>query len=211
MSGLPMADIPIRDRPYQVFVSYSHQDHAQVSGLVQWLGKTCGLSVWWDNHDLAGASQIVSDIPDGIRRSKAWLLVSSKASAKSGWVREEYGFALKQRTLHSEFRLIVCQIDDAEPPDFLATTKWVSMHDGNLDIKTAAALLASLYPMGPGPAKNTRDIDVSRSWRPSEATPADTICRHLIEAGYRLVGDKMDHKVFNSQTRVAMIMTSYGE
>lgn len=205
-----VSDLPIRDRPYQLFVSYSHKDSAAVSGLVRWLEKIARVHVWWDEHGLSASSTIVTQLPEAIGQSRGALFVISESSARSGWVKEEYGAALNQRTRHPEYRLIAVRLDATEPPDFLRTTKWVDIPQGTLETESAFELLSGLYPEQTGPLRGIKDIYVSRSWRAAEAEPADSLCRHFIRAGLRLIGDTTDHQIFDPEVRIKSIMSSCG-
>jgi hypothetical protein len=53
---------PFRDRPYQLFVSYAHEDRGFVSELVEWLAGVAGVRVWWDEERLP-VSALVSYFP----------------------------------------------------------------------------------------------------------------------------------------------------
>ncbi len=60
-----------------------------------------------------------------------------------------------------------------------------------------------------GLGKN-RDIYISRTWRKSEAGVADAVCRQLVEAGFRLIGDSEDQEGFDEGQRVESIISSCG-
>lgn len=206
-----MSELPVRKRPYKFFVSYSHKDYTSVAELVRWLDGVAGLKVWWDDRRLSVGSMIPSALPNAIKQAQAAIFFISQESARSGWVREEYGAALLQRTKFDDYRIIAIKIDDAPIPDFLQTTKWVEMAGGKLDVRAALGLLNALYPSNAAnPARGSRDIYVSRSWRTNEAATADAACSYFGKAGFRLVGDSEDQKMFDPNNRVRSIMSSCG-
>jgi hypothetical protein len=204
-------DIPVQKRPYKVFVSYSHQDYDAVADLVRWLEGVAGVKVWWDDRRLAASSTISSALPAAIKQAQSAAFVVSQASAKSGWVREEYGAALLQRTKFDDYHIIVLKTDGAPVPDFLQTTKWVEMPAGKLGPKAALEVLTALYTekrvVSPHDAL---DVYVSRSWRTGEAAASDAACVPFCKAGFRLIGDSKDQKVFDPDERVRAIMSSCG-
>jgi CYTH domain-containing protein len=61
-----VADLPIRERKYQLFVSYAHEDREFVGALVKWLTRDAGLAVWQDERRLAASSPIVTALPEAI-------------------------------------------------------------------------------------------------------------------------------------------------
>lgn len=206
-----MSELPIRKRPYKFFVSYSHRDYDSVAALVHWLDGVAGLKVWWDDRRLLAGSMIPSTLPNAIKQSQAAIFVISQESARSGWVREEYGTALLQRTKYNDYRIIVVKLDDTPVPDFLQTTKWVNVPGNEFNVRTALELLSALYPgNAENPPRGSRDIYISRSWRDSEAAIADAACRHFSKAGFRLIGDSEDRKVFDPNNRVRSIMSGCG-
>jgi hypothetical protein len=205
-----VTDVPIKDRPYHLFVSYAHEDHEFVSSLVGWLTKSAGLSVWHDVSRLAAGVLVAVELPEAIRLASGAVFVISRASAKSGWVREEYGAALEQRAAHPEYQILILRLDETEPPAFLRTTKWVDVSRAQLDVHLGLKLLRGLYADLPGSLRKDRDVYVSRSWRVAESEPADTICRAIAERGYRLIGDSTDQKVFDETDRVPQLIASCG-
>jgi len=150
-------------------------------------------------------------LAEAITECRSLIIVLSEASVKSGWVKEEYNAALGQRTQFQDFRIIPIRIEECEVPGFLHTTKWLNIEGDNFDIVTANDLLTSLYydDVDLGLGKN-RDVYISRTWRESEAHLADTICRRLVKAGFRLIGDSEDQEGFDEGQRVESIISSCG-
>ncbi|MBD3237337.1 MAG: TIR domain-containing protein [Candidatus Eisenbacteria bacterium] len=160
---------------------------------------------------MQASKAIASELPDCIAQCRSILLVRSRASVSSGWVREEYNYAVGQRTQHAQFQIIPVRIEDCPVPGFLETTKWIDLPSGELAPSTFSEILHSFYNFDVAlDLQTTRDVYVSRSWRESEARLPDQICRAFVEAGFRLIGDSQDQAGFGEGDRVATIMSSCG-
>ena len=205
-----MSSLPLKERPFHAFISYAHKDYDAVSKIITWLRNFGGLNVWWDEISLQAAARIESNIPEGIRKSKNAIIFISKAAASSGWMRAEYGAILGERIQHHEYSIVTVKLDETPPPDLLANTKWVEVPNGELNEKNSLELLGGLYSSSSTPLSMSKDIYVSRGWRSTEVQAADKICRFIINAGFRLIGDSTDHKIFDDDVRIPSIMSSCG-
>jgi len=205
-----MVELAIKDRPYDLFVSYSHKDAEFVSRLVNWLQFTAHFNIWIDQNSLQASGMIGTCLPEAIQQARGSLFIISKNLTTSGWAKDEYNAALDQRSRYPDYRIFVVRIDETNPPDFLKTTKWIDMPEGQITPASAYDIISSLYPPDNYNYRDLRDIYISRSWRASEAPVADAICRSVIAAGYRLIGDATNQKVFDIETRVKSIMSSCG-
>ena len=203
-----MSEVAFKDRPYDLFISYSHKDHALVEPVARWLLDVANVRVWWDERSLGAGDTIETELPIGLSSSRGVLFAVSRQSAAAGWVQGEFGLAIKQRTVYKEFRIICLSLDGSEPPPLAATTKWIATQGGRFDEAIACQLLAGLYGAVGSVVHGTRDVYVSRSWRPSEAALADSVCQRFIKAGYRLVGDSEDHRHYDEATRIRMLIRS---
>jgi trehalose/maltose transport system substrate-binding protein len=96
----PMADI---------FISYATVDRPFAHRLADAL-KACGWSVWWDESDLRSGEHFDHVIEKQIRTAGVVVVVWSKASVESGWVRDEAALALEKK------KLLPLRIDMADLP-----------------------------------------------------------------------------------------------
>ncbi|HKO56382.1 MAG TPA: toll/interleukin-1 receptor domain-containing protein [Thermoanaerobaculia bacterium] len=199
---------PLNARRYQLFVSYAHEDRVFVASLVQRL-TAAGLYVWWDERRLPASASIAFELPDAIGNATAALFVISKASARSGWVKEEFSAAVDQRTRYANYRIQTVRLDETEPPALLRTTRWIEAPGAALTSDILLDLLLGLYGPDEGPVGSAWDLYVSRSWKPKEAATADAVCRHAAAAGYRLIGDAPDQKEFDEK-RIGALIASCG-
>jgi TIR domain len=93
---------------HDIFVSYSSSNRDFVRDLAVALNKQ-GWSVWWDRSILPGAI-FTSEIEQALDAAACVIVVWSKTSAQSNWVRAEAAKAFEKR------KLIPIRIDDIEPP-----------------------------------------------------------------------------------------------
>ena len=206
-----MTDRAIRKRRYRAFLSHAHVDKEFVDRLHDLLARAAGLPIWYDSTSLQASKAIASELPDCIRQCQAIMLVLSQASVNSGWVKEEYNYAVGQRTRHPRFQIIPIRIDDCPVPGFLETTKWIDLPGGEITSRPFSDVLHSLYDYDVSlDLQKTKDLYVSRSWRESEAALPNHICSRFAESGFRLIGDSEDQAGFEDGSRIASIMSSCG-
>ena len=85
---------PVDKREFHAFISYRHFDQDFVNKLDTWLTEDAGLKIWLDRRNLPPGAKIVSYLPTAIENSRAIILILSKKATESGWVKEEYDFAI---------------------------------------------------------------------------------------------------------------------
>jgi hypothetical protein len=202
--------IPSHKRLYRAFISHAHTDKDFVGLLYSWLKEQAGIPIWYDMYNLSTSATISTNIANAISQCRNMIIVLSNASLKSGWVEEEYNFAIGQRAKYKQFRIIPIRIEDCEIPGFLQTTKWIDVVDKKFDIKAALELITGLYYDDRAlRLENTWDIYISRSWSPNESALPDYVCQLLDKAEFRLIGDSEDQPKY-SPKRVQSIMNSCG-
>jgi hypothetical protein len=97
-----------------VFISYAHQDKAFADGRgLEWVlkSKAPELTIWRDDGIAAGAHWS-EDIGENLRAAKCVVVIWSRNSWASPWVRQEAFYALMER------KLVPMRVDDVvlEPP-----------------------------------------------------------------------------------------------
>ena len=92
-----------------IFISYSRDDQTDAKALAEAL-ETAGWSVWWDQHLRAG-EQYHDIIERQIKGAKCIIVLWSRKSTRSQYVKDEANYALDLKKL-----LIPVSIDDATPP-----------------------------------------------------------------------------------------------
>lgn len=92
----------------KVFLSYEREDSARAKSVALALEKV-GHSVWWDRH-IKGGAQYSKEIENALRNAEAVVVLWSKRSIESAWVRDEAAAG------RDSGRLIPISLDKTEPP-----------------------------------------------------------------------------------------------
>lgn len=108
-----------------VFISYSHDDQERVRRLVQAL-EAEGYSVWWD-HTIPPGQSWDTFIARGIREAKAAIVVWSRHSVGSEWVKEEATLS------RGDGKYIPVCVDDVSPPMGFARIQAANLVDWSGD------------------------------------------------------------------------------
>jgi hypothetical protein len=117
---------------YSCFISYSAQDRVfaeQIHNDLQEVGIRC----WLDSKDLKIGDNIEVQINRVIQLTDKVLLILSKASVNSAWVRHEIDVALRKESQGNKTILFPIRIDDAvmKVADELVTTLVRLKHIGD--------------------------------------------------------------------------------
>ena len=201
----------VNKRRFHAFLSHAHADKSIVDRLDYWLKDICGIPIWYDDRELPLGSQIATELPNAISNCRSLIIVLSKTSIDSGWVKEEYEAAIDQRIrTKGLFRIIAIRIEECQIPGFLRTTKWLDLCNNNIDIHIGKQILSGIYYIDNNlNPEVTRDLFISRSWHVDESSLPDFICQLLIKTDFRLIGDAEDQKSFD-ENRIRSIMESCG-
>lgn len=91
-----------------VFLSYAREDLERARSLAQAI-ESLGWSVWWDRKIPAGQT-FAGAIEEAIDKARCVIVLWSKASVRSEWVRDEADEAKGRR------KLVPARLDDVTPP-----------------------------------------------------------------------------------------------
>jgi hypothetical protein len=108
--------------PREVFLSHSAKDRRFVEKLVRSLGRD-GLKFWYSKSHLKASQQWHDEIGRALKRCDWFLIVLSKASVRSMWVRRELLYVLRQKRLRDRIVPVLYQQCNLEElswtlPDF---------------------------------------------------------------------------------------------
>lgn len=110
----------------KIFISHSHSDRTFAERLARDLIAE-GQDVWFDKWDIQPGDSIVKKIfEEGLANASAFVIVLSKDSVRSDWVREELNIATVRR-IEDLTRVIPILKEDVEVPTALRTLHWVDM------------------------------------------------------------------------------------
>lgn len=122
-----------------IFLSYSRMDSERVRALAEVLQRR-GFTVWWDTFVPPGRSYD-EVIENELRKSRCVVVLWSKESVNSAWVKEEAAYARENE------RLFPVLIDNVEPP--IAFRRIMSADligwDGKPNSPVVAKLLQDLH------------------------------------------------------------------
>jgi tetratricopeptide (TPR) repeat protein len=144
-----------------VFLSYDREDEERGIRIARALEKA-GHSVWWDQRIQSGA-QYAREIDEALRRSEAVVVLWSRKSIDSVWVRDEAAAG------RDAGKLVPARIDEVEPPlgfrQFQTTdlTRW----KGRAPSREFAELLDAIKSLAgaEGPAPAMAAGPKRRAWR----------------------------------------------
>jgi DNA/RNA endonuclease G (NUC1) len=126
-----------------IFVSYTHVDRERVRPLVELL-ETEGWTVWWDRGIVPGEPWL-PELEAEIAKTRAMVVVWSRTSVESQWVRHEAGRGLEQNAL------VPVMFDVKAPPAEFSHIQAIDLSgwDGNKQITEIEALLRRLASLAP--------------------------------------------------------------
>lgn len=123
------------------FISYSHADSEFVDALALALTKD-GVDVFFDKWDIQPGDSLVDRIfNSGLSDARLFIVVVSKDSVGSKWVREELDHATVKR-IESKCRVVPIRLGNVAMPAVLETLLYIK---GNEGVESVARQIANLY------------------------------------------------------------------
>ena len=108
----------------KLFISHSSQDKGYANLLYADL-KDAGCIPWLDQWDILGGQSIPTEIEKGIDNSDFLLILLSKNSVASSWVRAEWESSIWDENQDKQVRVIPILIEECTIPRFLKTKKYI--------------------------------------------------------------------------------------
>lgn len=124
----------------QVFLSYARDDGGKAKALAAAIERD-GFTVWWD-RDLEGGAEYSREIDDALKAADAIIVLWSKQSVGSAWVRDEAAAG------RDTGRLVPVRLDGVEPPlgfrqyQTIDLSRWNSRSD-SAGLKTLKRAIAA--------------------------------------------------------------------
>jgi len=113
----------------RVFISYSHQDAKYANVIITAL-KAANHDVWYDRGKLKTGDNLITKLNEGIKSSDAFILIISKYSLRSKWVKHEYSTLALGDISSERTRVIPVLVDKSSVPQYLANHLYVDMSMG---------------------------------------------------------------------------------
>lgn len=85
-------------KPKEVFLSHSSKNRADVEMLAETL-RNHGVPIWYSSTNIKSAQQWLDEIGNALKRCDWFLVLLTKASVGSKWVKREFSYALT----HSQY------------------------------------------------------------------------------------------------------------
>lgn len=102
------------ETPVRIFISHSSQDRHFVESKIISPFETSGIRTWYSQVAIQTAAEWERSIKKGLESCEWFLIVLSKRSAESEWVKDELCWAIDNRDKH----IIPIRIDSCEVTDF---------------------------------------------------------------------------------------------
>ncbi|MDG1231411.1 MAG: AAA family ATPase [Pseudomonadales bacterium] len=155
----------------ELFISYSSHDRDIVTTIVEYL-EDFGFSTWWDRHITAGKA-FDRDIETALEQAKCVVVVWSKHSVESDWVRAEANEGLVRRIL------VPVLIDDCQPPLLFRRLHTLTLGLGQTDtLENLAHSVERLVPLTGKPKDASAEPglgkDNSQKLAPDPQPPGET-------------------------------------
>jgi hypothetical protein len=142
----------------RVFVSHSSEDKERFVNRFAARLRENGVDAWLDKWEMLPGDSLVDKIfEEGLKGSRAVIVVLSNASVESTWVREELNAAMVKR-IETGSKLIPILLDDCSVPEALKHTIWERVKNVNSYDSEFARILAAIFgiyerpPIGEAPS-----------------------------------------------------------
>ena len=104
-------NIPIHKRKFYSFISHAHINKQVVDEMETWLANKAGIPIWYDAHFHQSGTNLVSELGKILEQCRSMIILLSKQSVESGWVKEEFDASYIQRTKYKDaFRVISIKV-----------------------------------------------------------------------------------------------------
>jgi TIR domain len=114
------------ERGLSVFVSHASQDNRIASRVAMGL-KAFDYDTWYDDWELLPGDSMIERIEAAISKTDVLLVLLSRSSVDSKWVRRELAAGLAMQLAGKGVMVIPVVVGDCEIPDMLANTKYVDL------------------------------------------------------------------------------------
>src|ERR1051326_5590952 len=119
-------------KPYDAFLSHSHDDATWVEALARRLEDECDFRIWLDRWVLVPGKSWQRAMTRGLEETTT-CAVCIGAHTPKGWFQEEIERALDLQTRDDSFRVIPVLLPDGNPesaPGFLTLRTWADFRNG---------------------------------------------------------------------------------
>jgi glucokinase len=123
---------------YDIFISYSSRDAGTARLLHEYLTEM-SYQVWLDKIEVIAGDDIIQKVFDGIKKSRFFVILLSRYSTQSKWVREELSAARIRELEEGKITILPILYEDCKVPESLTSKKYIdfrhSIQQGLEDLK----------------------------------------------------------------------------
>lgn len=113
-----------------VFISYNKKDNEIAREIALFLTAE-DISVWFDEWEISAGDSIIEEINSGLSGCTHFIIIWSKNSAKSNWVKKELEVILSKAIKDRFPRIVPVRIDKEPLPPLLLNIKYIRYNDGS--------------------------------------------------------------------------------
>jgi len=115
-------------KKYKVFISYNKKDKEIATNIAVFL-EVEDITVWFDEWEILAGDSIIEEIELGLEKCTHFIIIWSKNSAKSNWVRKELQSVLCKAIKVGIPRIITVVLDKTSLPELLMDLKYIAYKD----------------------------------------------------------------------------------
>jgi hypothetical protein len=183
---------------HEVFLSYSRHDSTAANALADTLS-AAGLSVWLDRNAIQEGDAFDTQIEEAIAQTRVVIVIWSRNSVKSHWVRAEAAYALNKQ------KLLPIAIDQSEPPlQFMQIQTidfryWDHTNKHHAFQQLAAALAKRLEPAAAASEGAPKTLSPAQTLSALSAGPADGPLMAKLHGWLAAIGLHFPEKVIEKE------------
>ena len=127
----------------KIFLSHSSIDKPFARRLGNDL-RQFGAKVWIDEAEIRIGDSLIDKISEGLKETEFVIVLLSKVSSNSEWVKKEVNIALNKEIHGKKVTVLPCLIEDCEIPLFLIDKKYADFRDEYRYVKSRSELVFAL-------------------------------------------------------------------
>lgn len=122
-------NLTITSGSHLIFISYNSADREIASNVALFLAAE-NLSTCYDEWKVSAGDSIIDYVQDGLSRCSHFIVIWSKNSDKSNWVRAELKAAISQALTNKKPTIIPIVLDETSLPPLLQDIHYLKYHGG---------------------------------------------------------------------------------
>ncbi len=126
----------------RVFISHNKADKSVAAEIALFLAAE-NIGVWFDEWQISAGDSIVEEINKGLKSCSHFIILWSKNSSKSRWVRRELYSVIAQAIEKSRLRVIPICVDETRLPKLLSDIRYIKYEGGTENDRRSIVLTIS--------------------------------------------------------------------